>query len=134
MKNRTEINRQLDRPERAIDEVSQCQCRAWCEVPGPTHDGEHSGEADLPKITATAYREDFAAHDDGIVVPEVVARLVEQTGPSNTLEPISIRLSIIRPDEQHCWCSLTLKEAELLGKALGLLLSEVEADREAGLS
>src|SRR5688572_25729348 len=75
----------------------QCAVRAWCDVPGPTHTGEHTGEADLPKVTATGDREEFVTADDGITVPEVIARLFEHTEPSCTIAPLSVALAIHAP-------------------------------------
>lgn len=111
----------------------QCEARAWCDVPGPSHEGEHRGEADLPKITATGYREDFISHDDGVVVPEVFAELVEHED-SNTFERQTVQLTIVRPDERTATAYLTMKEAQLLQKALVHLLAEPGHDRAAGLA
>lgn len=118
--------------KRTENHPQQCTERTWCDVPGPIHVGQHDGEADLPKITATAHREDFVAHDEGVVVPEVFARLQER-GDSNTFDRYAIALSIVRPDGLYATCHLTLKEADLLAQSLGQLLSETAGDRMAGL-
>jgi hypothetical protein len=90
--------------------------------PDPLGGTRYSCEADLPKITATGYREDFTGLEDGIGVPEVFARLVEHEH-SNTFDPFVVQLCIVKPgssgevgESATGW--LTLHEAGLLAKAL----------------
>jgi hypothetical protein len=97
----------------------RCTKRDWCELSDDDHD-QHAAEADIPVITATAYREDMEVSDDGAVVPYVIARLVENEW-SNVYDRHSIYLAIVRPRVES-EVNLTLKEAGLLAKALHELL------------
>jgi hypothetical protein len=102
-------------------------CPNWCDVP-PSHAGDHDGMADFPKVTATADREAFMDDDDGVLVPEVVVRLMQHDEPSSVVPQLRIALSIICPRdcfESSASCSLTLDEAGLLRKHLTALLREV---------
>jgi hypothetical protein len=123
MKNRTENHDNPDQPNGCVATAIRTQCteRSWCDV-SAGHVDEHSCEADLPKITATGYREDFTGLEDGIGVPEVFARLVEHEH-SNTFDPFVVQLCIVKPgssgevgESATGW--LTLHEAGLLAKAL----------------
>jgi hypothetical protein len=122
MSNATQNNRQ------------QCTERNWCDVPGPHHTGAHDGEADVAQVTATGAREAFVVNDEGgIIVPEVVARLVEQTEPSGVHPRFTIDLSVSTPHDGTN-CVLTIHEADLLRRHLTQLLREVGADRSVVLS
>lgn len=107
----------------SITRRTQCPDRPWCDCPAG-HLDEHSSEADLPKITATANREDFveAIDPDGIAVPQVFAYLVEHEH-SNTFDHYSVQLTIVKPDGLNATCHLNLHEAGLLAKALHELLA-----------
>lgn len=121
MMNRTDATRQTTR----------CAHRTWCDG-AADHLDPHSAEADLPKITATGCREHFGHHDDGVAVPEVWARLVEHE-ESNTFEMFTAELGVARPDGRNAVCYLTMREAELLEKALRQVRGVPSLDRAAGV-
>ena len=97
---------------------------SWCDL-AKGHTDVHTGEADLPPVTATADRDVFERDRyAGILVPAVCTRLVAQTAPSAVHPKLSVVLNV-RTTRAVCSAMLTIDEADLLRRHLTQLLQEV---------
>lgn len=116
------MDHRTDGADRAPQNLDRCTKRDWCEL-AAGHGDEHAAEPEYPNITATAYAEDLVPLDDGVAVPQVWTRLLENE-LSNAFDRYSIQIAVMHPSSHShsTECFLTLREARLLAKALSELL------------
>lgn len=104
---------------------SQCPDRTWCDR-GHHEAPEHIGSADLPTVTATADRTAYVAHGAGVLVPEVLVHLYEETAPTTSVERyVVVTTHTPAAKKRSSEVCLTLDEADLLLRHLTQLLVEV---------
>lgn len=120
MSDRTAAPRQAQQNLTADD---QCATFAWCEAGVDHNPAEHWGWPDIPPVTATGRRYEFVTEDFGVLVPEVLVRLLGDTSwaPRYPAQ-VTVELTIHKPEQSTLAVVMTLEEADYLRRHLKQLL------------